>query len=126
MAEMPFLPLAPAVVAAVHDATGVWFDRFPLTPERVAARDQGGRRRMTPGVPLVLIRGGGDLATGVAARLQRGRFRRGGHRAATAARPAANGGAGGGGLPRRNRRGRPDGPTRGLAGTRLRGNACKA
>ncbi len=35
MAEMPFLPLAPAVVAAVHDATGVWFDRFPLTPERV-------------------------------------------------------------------------------------------
>jgi len=35
MAEMPFLPLAPAVVAAVHDAIGVWFDRFPLTPERV-------------------------------------------------------------------------------------------
>ena len=26
MAEMPFIPLAPAVVAAVHDATGVWFD----------------------------------------------------------------------------------------------------
>lgn len=35
MAEMPFLPLAPAVVAAVHDATGVWFNDFPLTPERV-------------------------------------------------------------------------------------------
>ena len=35
MAEMPFLPLAPAVVAAVHDATGVWFHEFPLTPERV-------------------------------------------------------------------------------------------
>jgi CO/xanthine dehydrogenase Mo-binding subunit len=35
MAEMPFLPLAPAVIAAVHDATGVWFDEFPLTPERV-------------------------------------------------------------------------------------------
>ncbi len=35
MAEMPFLPLAPAVVAAVHDATGVWFHDFPLTPERV-------------------------------------------------------------------------------------------
>lgn len=35
MAEMPFLPLAPAVVAAVHDATGVWFNEFPLTPERV-------------------------------------------------------------------------------------------
>ena len=35
MAEMPFLPLAPAVTAAVHDATGVWFYEFPLTPERV-------------------------------------------------------------------------------------------
>jgi CO/xanthine dehydrogenase Mo-binding subunit len=37
MAEMPFIPLAPAVAAAVHDATGVWFDSLPLTPERVLA-----------------------------------------------------------------------------------------
>ncbi len=35
MGEMPFLPLVPAVTAAVHDATGVWFNEFPLTPERV-------------------------------------------------------------------------------------------
>lgn len=35
MAEMPYLPLAPAVIAAVHDATGAWFFDFPLTPERV-------------------------------------------------------------------------------------------
>jgi len=35
MGEMPFLPMAPAVIAALHDATGVWFDEFPLTPERV-------------------------------------------------------------------------------------------
>jgi CO/xanthine dehydrogenase Mo-binding subunit len=35
MGEMPYLPLAPAVMAAVHDATGVWFDDFPLTPDRV-------------------------------------------------------------------------------------------
>ena len=35
MGEMPFLPLVPAVVAALHDATGVWFHDFPLTPERV-------------------------------------------------------------------------------------------
>ena len=35
MGEMPYLPLVPAVIAAVHDATGVWFDSFPLTPERV-------------------------------------------------------------------------------------------
>jgi CO/xanthine dehydrogenase Mo-binding subunit len=35
MAEMPFIPLAPAVMAAVHNAVGRWFDEFPLTPERV-------------------------------------------------------------------------------------------
>ncbi len=37
MAEMPFLALAPAIVAAVHDATGVWIDSIPLTPDRVVA-----------------------------------------------------------------------------------------
>jgi len=35
MAEMPFIPLAPAVIDALHDATGVWFHDFPLTAERV-------------------------------------------------------------------------------------------
>ena len=35
MGEMPFIPLAPALVAAVQDATGVWYDELPLTPERV-------------------------------------------------------------------------------------------
>jgi len=35
MAEMPFITLAPAVAAALHDATGIWFDQIPLTPERV-------------------------------------------------------------------------------------------
>lgn len=35
MAEMPLIPYAAAVAAAVHDATGVWFDGFPLTPDRV-------------------------------------------------------------------------------------------
>lgn len=35
MGEMPFIPLAAALVAAVHDATGVWIDELPLTPERV-------------------------------------------------------------------------------------------
>jgi CO/xanthine dehydrogenase Mo-binding subunit len=35
MGEMPYIPLAPAVVAAVRDAVGIWFDDFPLTPERV-------------------------------------------------------------------------------------------
>lgn len=35
MAEMPFIPYAPAVTAALYDATGVWFDEIPLTPGRV-------------------------------------------------------------------------------------------
>ncbi len=37
MAEMPFLPLAPAIVAAIHDATGVWLSSLPLLPEKVVA-----------------------------------------------------------------------------------------
>jgi CO/xanthine dehydrogenase Mo-binding subunit len=35
MGEMPFIAFAPALAAAVQDATGVWFDSLPLTPERV-------------------------------------------------------------------------------------------
>ena len=37
MAEMPYIPYAPALAAALHDATGVWFDVLPLTPERIVA-----------------------------------------------------------------------------------------
>ncbi|MEP7288036.1 MAG: xanthine dehydrogenase family protein molybdopterin-binding subunit [Chloroflexota bacterium] len=37
MAEMPFLTVAPAVAAAVHDATGVWIDAIPMTPDRVVS-----------------------------------------------------------------------------------------
>lgn len=33
--ELPFLPVAPAIGAAIHAATGVWIDEFPFTPERV-------------------------------------------------------------------------------------------
>jgi CO/xanthine dehydrogenase Mo-binding subunit len=29
--------LAPAVTAAIHDATGVWFDHFPLIPQDIIA-----------------------------------------------------------------------------------------
>jgi CO/xanthine dehydrogenase Mo-binding subunit len=35
MAEMPFVPTAPAIAAAIHAATGVWIDDLPYTPERV-------------------------------------------------------------------------------------------
>jgi CO/xanthine dehydrogenase Mo-binding subunit len=38
MGEMPFLPLVPATTAAVHSATGLWFNEFPLTPEHVLNR----------------------------------------------------------------------------------------
>ena len=33
--ELPFLPLVPAIAAAIHDAVGVWMNEFPFTPERV-------------------------------------------------------------------------------------------
>jgi CO/xanthine dehydrogenase Mo-binding subunit len=35
--ETPFIAVAPAIASAVHDATGVWFDRLPLTPQAVLA-----------------------------------------------------------------------------------------
>ncbi|MBK8420230.1 xanthine dehydrogenase family protein molybdopterin-binding subunit [Candidatus Villigracilis saccharophilus] len=35
LGELPFLPVAPAIAAAIHDATGVWLNEFPFTPERV-------------------------------------------------------------------------------------------
>jgi CO/xanthine dehydrogenase Mo-binding subunit len=35
MAEMPFIPTAPAIAAAIHDAVGVWYEELPLTPERI-------------------------------------------------------------------------------------------
>jgi CO/xanthine dehydrogenase Mo-binding subunit len=37
MAEMPLVPLTPAIAAAIHDATGVWLTQQPMTPERVLA-----------------------------------------------------------------------------------------
>ena len=33
---------APAVVAAIHDATGVWIHDLPATPERIIAALTGG------------------------------------------------------------------------------------
>lgn len=35
VAELPLMIVAPAVVAAVYDATGVWINELPLTAERV-------------------------------------------------------------------------------------------
>ncbi|MBK8134370.1 MAG: xanthine dehydrogenase family protein [Chloroflexi bacterium] len=43
MGEMPLLPLAPAIAAAFFDATGVWIDEIPMTPDKVvkALRQNG-------------------------------------------------------------------------------------
>ena len=35
VSEMPYITYAPAVTAALHDATGVWINKFPLTPSVV-------------------------------------------------------------------------------------------
>jgi CO/xanthine dehydrogenase Mo-binding subunit len=35
MGEMPYLPFTAAIVDGIHNATGVWFDEYPLTAERV-------------------------------------------------------------------------------------------
>jgi CO/xanthine dehydrogenase Mo-binding subunit len=47
MAEMPFIPTAPAIAAAIHDATGIWIDALPYTPPRVWAALQ----HAAPGTP---------------------------------------------------------------------------
>lgn len=35
MAEMPYLPFAPAVLDALYQATGIYFDQIPLTPHKL-------------------------------------------------------------------------------------------
>jgi CO/xanthine dehydrogenase Mo-binding subunit len=37
MSEMAMVPLAPAIAAAINDATGAWLNQQPMTPERVLA-----------------------------------------------------------------------------------------
>jgi 4-hydroxybenzoyl-CoA reductase subunit alpha len=44
----PLLPVVPALVAAVHDALGVWIDEIPVTPEKVL-RALEARARGEPG-----------------------------------------------------------------------------
>jgi CO/xanthine dehydrogenase Mo-binding subunit len=38
LGEMPMLMLAPAILDAIHDATGIWFDRLPVRAEDVLMR----------------------------------------------------------------------------------------
>ncbi|NTU79215.1 MAG: xanthine dehydrogenase family protein [Chloroflexales bacterium] len=44
VAELPMVPFAPAVAAAIHAATGVWLSDLPFTPERVLAALRGAQR----------------------------------------------------------------------------------
>jgi CO/xanthine dehydrogenase Mo-binding subunit len=36
--EMTTLPTAPAILSAIHDATGVWIEELPATAEKVLMR----------------------------------------------------------------------------------------
>ena len=48
LGEMPMLVLAPAILDAIHDATGIWFTRLPVKAEDVllalAAREEAGQQ----------------------------------------------------------------------------------
>jgi len=50
--ELPMDVGAPAVVAAIHDATGVWVDDLPATPERILAALTGRPMPSAPGVSV--------------------------------------------------------------------------
>jgi CO/xanthine dehydrogenase Mo-binding subunit len=47
MAEMPLVPFAAAVAAAIYDATGAWLNDLPMTPERILAAITAARERTT-------------------------------------------------------------------------------
>jgi CO/xanthine dehydrogenase Mo-binding subunit len=44
---MPLVPFAPAVAAAIFDATGAWVSDLPMTPERVLRAIEETRKRTT-------------------------------------------------------------------------------
>jgi CO/xanthine dehydrogenase Mo-binding subunit len=50
--ELPMDVAAPAVIAAIHDATGAWIHDLPATPERVLAALSGGKMPPTPGISM--------------------------------------------------------------------------
>jgi CO/xanthine dehydrogenase Mo-binding subunit len=50
--ELPMDVGAPAVVAAIHDATGAWIHDLPATPERIIAALTGGQPPPAPGISV--------------------------------------------------------------------------
>lgn len=56
LGEIPFVPLAPAVISAIHHAVGIWFDDLPVLPERVLERlteDLGHQRAEREDTPMM-------------------------------------------------------------------------
>ncbi|MDI7276202.1 MAG: molybdopterin-dependent oxidoreductase, partial [Anaerolineae bacterium] len=51
LGETPTLPTAPAIVNAIHDATGVWVNELPATPERVWRALRARQERQAPAGP---------------------------------------------------------------------------
>ncbi len=57
LGELPMDVVAPAVVAAIHDATGAWIDELPATPERILAA-------LEKGPPAVAVEALSDIPAG--------------------------------------------------------------
>jgi CO/xanthine dehydrogenase Mo-binding subunit len=54
MSEMPLVPFAPAVAAAIYDATGAWLNDLPMTPERILAAINRTREHIIDATAAVL------------------------------------------------------------------------
>jgi CO/xanthine dehydrogenase Mo-binding subunit len=37
MGEAAHFPMAGAIISAIHEATGIWFNEIPITPQKVLA-----------------------------------------------------------------------------------------
>ena len=55
VAEMPLVPFAPAVAAAIYDATGAWVSDLPMTPERILRAIEETRSRTTATAESLLV-----------------------------------------------------------------------
>jgi CO/xanthine dehydrogenase Mo-binding subunit len=64
LAEMPLVPFAPAVAAAIYDATGAWLNDLPMTPERVLAAIVTGREQAAASAESLLASGSERFAGG--------------------------------------------------------------
>ncbi len=55
VAEMPLVPFAAAVAAAIFDATGAWVTDLPMTPERILAAIDESRRRSAASAAALIV-----------------------------------------------------------------------